>query len=65
MELRLTDDISGIPALLVQCNRLSDEDGYVVYRLLLEPFREHKRLMSSDISDEKKYSDKRTPSHIG
>lgn len=66
MELRLTDDISGIPALLVQCNRLPDDDGYVVYRLLLEPFREHKSLMSSDISDEKKeYSDKRMPGHIG
>ncbi|MGJ3448455.1 DUF2913 family protein [Enterobacter sp. PTB] len=40
MELRLTGDISGIPALLVQCNlhaeRLPDDDGYVVYQLLPE-----------------------------
>ncbi|WP_449543588.1 hypothetical protein [Enterobacter ludwigii] len=40
MELRLTGDISGIPALLMQCNltaeRLHDDDGYVVYKLLPE-----------------------------
>ncbi|HDR2587865.1 TPA: DUF2913 family protein [Enterobacter ludwigii] len=40
MELRLTGDISGIPALLAQCNlnteRLPDDDGYVVYQLLPE-----------------------------
>ncbi|HCC3327723.1 TPA: DUF2913 family protein [Salmonella enterica] len=38
MDLRLTGDISGIPALLAQCNlhaeRLPDDDGYCVYRLL-------------------------------
>ncbi|KFD23145.1 hypothetical protein GYRE_02505 [Yokenella regensburgei ATCC 49455] len=70
MELRLTGDIGGIPALLVQCNlsaeRLPDDEGFCIYRLLPEPFREHKRLMPSDVSDEKKeYSDKRTPGHIG
>lgn len=41
MELRLTGDISGIPALLVQCNltaeRLPDDDGYAVLRLIPEP----------------------------
>ncbi|PWI77688.1 hypothetical protein DEO48_23075 [Enterobacter sp. CGMCC 5087] len=58
MELRLTGDIDGIPALLVQCNlsaeRLPDDEGFCVYRLLPEPFREHKRLMPNEISDEKK-----------
>lgn len=38
MALRLTGDISCIPALLAQCNlhaeRLPDDDGYCVYRLL-------------------------------
>ena len=38
MELRLTGDISGIPALLAQCHltaeRLPDDDDYFVYRLL-------------------------------
>jgi len=38
MELRLTGDISGIPALLAQCHlhaeRLPDDDGYFVYQLL-------------------------------
>ncbi|HFD2059640.1 TPA: DUF2913 family protein [Serratia marcescens] len=58
MELRLTGDISGIPALLVQCNlsaeRLPDDEGFFVYRLLPEPFCEHKWLMPNEISDEKK-----------
>ncbi|KLP46319.1 DUF2913 family protein [Enterobacter ludwigii] len=40
MELRLTGDIGGIPALLAQCHlnaeRLPDDDGYVVYQLLPE-----------------------------
>ncbi|MGN5575505.1 DUF2913 family protein [Enterobacter sp. Lyrl_3] len=40
MALRLTGDISGIPALLAQCNlhaeRLPDDEGYVVYQLLPE-----------------------------
>ncbi|AHE72389.1 hypothetical protein M942_00105 [Enterobacter ludwigii] len=40
MELRLTGDISGIPALLAQCNlnaeRLPDDDDYFVYQLLTE-----------------------------
>lgn len=58
MELRLTGDISGIPALIAQCNlsaeRLPDDEGFFVYRLLPEPFREHKRLMPNEISDEKK-----------
>ncbi|MGK2895270.1 DUF2913 family protein [Klebsiella michiganensis] len=38
MELRLTGDISGIPALLAQCNlhaeRLPDDDGFSVLRLI-------------------------------
>ncbi|MGC6031163.1 DUF2913 family protein [Enterobacter kobei] len=41
MELRLTGDISGIPALLAQCNlhaeRLPDDDGFSVLRLIPEP----------------------------
>ncbi|POZ13925.1 hypothetical protein C3Z09_20830 [Lelliottia aquatilis] len=45
MELRLTGDISGIPALLAQCHltaeRLEDDEGYAVFRLLPEPFREY------------------------
>ncbi|MEI9743106.1 hypothetical protein [Enterobacter ludwigii] len=45
MALRLTDDISGIPALLAQCNlhaeRLPDDDGYVVYQLLPESGNVH------------------------
>lgn len=40
MELRLTGDISGIPALLAQCNlhaeRLPDDDGFAVIRLIPE-----------------------------
>lgn len=40
MALRLTGDIRDIPALLAQCNlsaeRLPDDDGYFVYRLLTE-----------------------------
>ncbi len=40
MELRLTGDISGIPALLAQCNlhaeRLPDDDGFSVLRLIPE-----------------------------
>lgn len=40
MALRLTGDISGIPALLAQCHlhaeRLPDDDGYFVYQLLPE-----------------------------
>jgi len=45
MELRLTGDISGIPALLAQCHltaeRLENDEGYAVFRLLPEPFREY------------------------
>ncbi|MGK2895330.1 hypothetical protein [Klebsiella michiganensis] len=41
MELRLTGDTSDIPALLVQCNlhaeRLPDDDGFSVLRLIPEP----------------------------
>lgn len=40
MELRLTGDISGIPALFAQCHltaeRLPDDDEYFVYQLLPE-----------------------------
>ncbi|MGC6031467.1 hypothetical protein [Enterobacter kobei] len=58
MELRLTGDLSGIPELLAQCylcaERLPDDEGFFVYRLLPKPFREHKRLMSEEISDKKK-----------
>jgi hypothetical protein len=40
MELRLTGDISGIPALLAQCRltaeRLPDDDGFSVLRLIPE-----------------------------
>lgn len=40
MALRLTGDISGIPALLAQCNlsaeRLPDDDGFSVLRLIPE-----------------------------
>lgn len=40
MELRLTGDISGIPALLAQCHltaeRLPDDDGFSVLRLIPE-----------------------------
>jgi len=40
MELRLTGDISGITALLAQCNlsaELLPDDGFSVLRLLSEP----------------------------
>lgn len=41
MDLRLTGDISGIPALLAQCHlyaeQRSDEGGCAVLRLLPEP----------------------------
>ena len=41
MDLRLTGDISGIPALLAQCNlhaaRLPHDDGYLVLRFIPEP----------------------------
>ena len=56
MELRLTGDISGIPALIAQCNLnacLMTRD-FFVYRLLPDPFRERKRLMPNEISDEKR-----------
>lgn len=45
MQLRFTGDISGIPALLAQCHltaeRLENDEGYAVFRLLPEPFREY------------------------
>jgi hypothetical protein len=40
MDLRLTGDTSGIPALLAQCSlsaeRLPDNDGFAVIRLIPE-----------------------------